>query len=86
MRKIHVQIYSRPNCHLCEEAKTVIEQARAEVAFTLEEINIDDDSELQARYTNDVPVIFINGRKAFKHRVEARSLLKRLRRLQAQGP
>jgi glutaredoxin len=84
MRKIHVQIYSRPNCHLCEEAKVVIEQTRAEVAFTLEEINIDDDSELQARYTNDVPVIFINGRKAFKHRVEARSLLKRLREVARQ--
>ena len=84
MAKIHVQIYSRPNCHLCEEAKAVIEQAQTEVAFTLEEINIDDDPELRARYTNDVPVIFINGRKAFKHRVEARRFLKRLREAERQ--
>lgn len=80
MKEFQVQIYSRPNCHLCEEAKAVLEQARAEVAFRLEEINIDDDPELRERFTNDVPVIFINGRKAFKHRIEARDFLKRLRR------
>ena len=84
MSGILVQVYSRPNCHLCEEAKVAIQQARAEVAFTLEEINIDDDPELRARYTNDVPVIFINGRKAFKHRVEASSFLKRLREAERQ--
>lgn len=82
MAGIHVQIYSRPDCHLCEEAKAAIEQARREVAFTLEEINIDDDAELRARFTNDVPVIFINGRKAFKHRVEGARFLKRLQRLE----
>lgn len=79
MASILVQIYSRPNCHLCEEAKAVIKQAQAEVVFTLEEINIDDDPDLRARYTNDVPLVFINGRKAFKHRVESREFLKRLR-------
>ena len=80
MKSLHVQIYSRPDCHLCEEAKRVLEQARAEFAFRLEEINIDNDPELRERFTNDVPVIFINGRKAFKHRLEARDFVKRLRR------
>lgn len=81
---IHIQIYSRPNCHLCEQAKAAIERARTEVAFTLEEINIDEEPELRVLYTNDVPVIFINGRKAFKHRVAAGEFLKRLRRLEKQ--
>ena len=82
MTKIHVAIYSRPDCHLCEEAKAVVERVRAEVAFTLEEINIDEDPNLRAQFTNDVPVVFINGRKAFKYRVEEAALLKRLRRLE----
>jgi len=47
----------------------------------LEEVNIDEDPALGERYGDDIPVIFINGVKAFKHRVDPREFKRKLRRL-----
>ena len=65
-----VTIYSRPGCHLCEEAKTQLAPLLREFGAHLTEINIDEDSELRARYDYDVPVIFLDARKVSKHRVD----------------
>ena len=65
-----VTIYSRPGCHLCEEAKTQLAPLLREFGAHLMEINIDEDSELRARYDYDVPVIFLGARKVSKHRVD----------------
>ena len=81
MKKAVVIIYSRPGCHLCEEAKAAINEARAERDFTLEEVNIDEDPAIAELYKYDIPVVFINGVKAFKHRVSAREFSRKLRRL-----
>jgi glutaredoxin len=67
-----VIIYSRPGCHLCEEAKVAIRAAGCDAHYTLEEINIESDRELLERYRYDIPVITINGVEAFRHRVSAR--------------
>ncbi len=74
-----VTLYTRQGCHLCEDAKQVIDSLREVAEFRLKILDIDLDPELQARFTNEVPVIFINGRKAFKYRVEPRQLLRRLK-------
>ncbi|HVF88560.1 MAG TPA: glutaredoxin family protein [Blastocatellia bacterium] len=79
--RARVTIYSRPGCHLCDEAKTSISSAGCDDDFTLEEINIDQDPELRERYKNDVPVIFIDGIKAFKHRVDPVEFKRKLRRI-----
>ena len=63
-------IYSRPGCHLCEEAKQAIESAQCANEYTLEEIDISDVALLQ-RYRYDIPVITINGEEAFRHKVTA---------------
>jgi len=65
-----VTIYSRPGCHLCEEAKTQLAPLLREFGVSLTEINIDEDPQLRARYDYDVPVIFLGARKAAKHRVD----------------
>jgi glutaredoxin len=65
-----VTIYSRPGCHLCEEAKTQMAPLLREFGARLTEINIDEDSQLRARYDYDVPVIFLGARKAAKHHVD----------------
>lgn len=65
-----VTIYSRPGCHLCEEAKMQIAPLLREFGARLTEINIDEDAQLRARYDYDVPVIFLGARKAAKHRVD----------------
>jgi glutaredoxin len=74
-----VTIYSRPGCHLCEEAKAQIAPLLAEFGAHLTEINIDEDAELRARYDYDVPVIFLGARKAAKHRVDLIQFRRQLR-------
>jgi glutaredoxin len=74
-----VTIYSRPGCHLCEEAKTQMAPLLQEFGARLTEINIDEDPELRARYDCDVPVIFLGARKAAKHRVDCVQFSRQLR-------
>jgi glutaredoxin len=74
-----VTVYSRPGCHLCEEAKSQIAPLLKEFGARLSEINIDDDPELRARYDYDVPVIFLGARKAAKHRVDLAQFRRQLR-------
>jgi glutaredoxin len=74
-----VTIYSRPGCHLCEEAKTQIAPLLKQFGARLTEINIDEDPDLRARYDKDVPVIFLGARKAAKHRVDPAQFRRQLR-------
>jgi glutaredoxin len=73
-------LYSRPECCLCEEMKAMLTQVRQGVPFELEEINISLDPELEARFGQEIPVLFINGRKAFKYHLTASELRRRLAR------
>lgn len=81
MSKPHVIIYSRPGCHLCDEAKAAIMSAGCSDQFTLEEVNIDSEQELLRKYKHDIPVIAIDGAETFIHRVdvkEFKTLIKQL--------
>lgn len=74
-----VTLYSRPGCHLCEDAKQEIAPLLREFGARLTEINIDEDPDLRARYGYDVPVIFLGARKVAKHRVEQAQFRRQLR-------
>jgi glutaredoxin len=67
---IEVTLYTRPGCHLCEDAKEIILPLLAEFGAILREVNIDEDHELMQRFGHDIPVIFIGEHKAAKHRVD----------------
>ena len=69
-KEVSVEIYSRPGCHLCDTAKEVIERVRESYAFDLRVINIDANPELERKYGEEIPVVVINGRKAFKFYVD----------------
>jgi glutaredoxin len=71
-------LYTRQGCCLCDDAKQVIAEARRKAAFDYQEIDIDGDAELRRKYNDEVPVIAIDGAKAFKYRVELKDLLRRL--------
>lgn len=75
-----VTIYTRPGCHLCDEAKRVILAAACPDQFSLREINIDHDPDLVQRYGWDVPVIIINGIETFKHRLNTSEFEREIRR------
>jgi glutaredoxin len=70
LSKAQVIVYSRPGCHLCDEAKDAIRKADC-AEFTLEEINIESSRDLLLKYQFDIPVITIDGLEAFRHRVDS---------------
>jgi glutaredoxin len=76
MSKPHVIIYSRPGCHLCDEAKAAIMSIGRSDQFTLEEVNIESDEELLRKYKYDIPVITIDGVETFMHRVDPKDFLR----------
>ena len=73
-----VTLYTRPDCHLCEDAKTAIAPLLLEFGASLYEVNIDKDAVLEERYGWDIPVIFIGARKAAKHRVDVEQFRRQL--------
>jgi glutaredoxin len=73
-----VTLYTRVGCHLCDEAKAVLDEMRRERPFELTTIDVDSDTELREHYGNEVPVVMVGGRKAFKLRVDAEALRARL--------
>lgn len=81
MSKAIVIIYSKPGCCLCDEAKETIMNAGCSEEFQLQEINIEDDPALFQQYKYEIPVVFINGVKAFKYRLTASEFRRKLRRL-----
>ena len=56
-----VTLYSRPGCHLCEDARAALERVRATVPFRLEEIDIERDDALMRRYLERIPVVAVDG-------------------------
>ena len=65
-----VVIYSRVNCHLCEEAEKSVREVLTEIPFELEVIDINRDQELEKLYGEEVPVTLINGAKHDYFRVD----------------
>lgn len=63
MTEPRVTLYSRPGCHLCEDAKAVIEKVCADLGTSYTEIDIDQDLALQRKYGEEIPVTLVDGRQ-----------------------
>lgn len=57
-------LYTRQQCHLCEQAMQVIMELKNDYSFTIEEIDIDQSDELTEKYGLMIPVLLINGKQA----------------------
>ena len=79
MAPIALTLYSRPGCHLCDEMKETVAPIAHELGCTVTEVDISGDLELETRYSAEIPVLLVNGRKAFKYRLTERELRQRLR-------
>ncbi|MDP9304661.1 MAG: glutaredoxin family protein [Actinomycetota bacterium] len=66
----NVVLYRAEGCHLCERARKVLEAVRVDVPFALEEIDIDGDPVLEAKYREWLPVVEIDGERAFVYYVD----------------
>ncbi|HET9405882.1 MAG TPA: glutaredoxin family protein [Candidatus Sulfotelmatobacter sp.] len=73
-----VVVYSRKGCHLCEVVKESLDKLSRRGGFIWEEIDVDSDHDLRRQYNDEVPVVFINGRKAFKYHMDEQEFLRKL--------
>jgi glutaredoxin len=74
-----VVMYTRPGCHLCEDAWALLQSERERHGFALEAVDVDTDPGLAERYGSEVPVVVVNGKVRFRGVVKA-TLLRRLLR------
>jgi glutaredoxin len=69
-RAAEVTLYHAEGCHLCERARGVLESVRADIPFELQEVDIGGDPDLEARYREWLPVVEIDGERAFVYYVD----------------
>ena len=81
---IRLTLYGREDCHLCHEMRTVVSAVAHAPPHgrevVLEEVDVDREPALAEAYGAQVPVLCVNGRRAFKYRVDAAALRARLAR------
>lgn len=78
MEQGEVIVYSRKGCHLCEIVKESLVKLQKRGGFQWQDVDVDSDPDLRRQYNDQVPVVFINGRKAFKYRMDEQEFLKKL--------
>jgi glutaredoxin len=76
----HVLLYTAAGCHLCKRAQAVIRGLQRELDFELEETDITGDQELEARYREWLPVVEIDGERAFVYFVPEDAFRRKLER------
>jgi len=73
-----VTLFGRPECHLCDEARAVLERVRRDHPFELEERDITRDDDLHRRYLERIPVVSVDGDELFDFFVDEAALRRRL--------
>ncbi len=74
-------MYSRPGCHLCDEALAALEALRARASFTIREVDITEDDSLHRAYLERIPVIAIDGEELCDYFLDEALVLERLESL-----
>lgn len=90
MSTVQITLIGKPGCHLCDDARTVIETVRAElaarnIATTLTELNILEDAALARKHSENIPVVMLGTKRHAIWRVDAAKLTAAIER-QAAGP
>jgi glutaredoxin len=76
-----VTLYGKPGCHLCDEARAVVQRVRREHPFELHEVDISLDVQLNREYGERIPVLALDGEELFDFFVEEAVLVARLDRV-----
>ena len=73
-----VRLYSAQGCSLCGPVRRRLEEVRSELPFAFEEVDITGIPELERKYREWLPVVEIDGERAFVYRVDVDELRTRL--------
>jgi glutaredoxin len=76
-----VTLYGKPGCHLCDDARAVVERVRAEYPFELREVDVSLDPELNRAYGERIPVLELDGEELFEFFVDQAELMRRVDRV-----
>lgn len=83
---LEITLIAKPGCHLCDEARPVVEQVVSGFeGVTLREVSILDDPALEARWADDIPVVLVDGRPHSSWRVDPVKLADRIRQRLSAG-
>jgi glutaredoxin len=80
---VDVVVYGAPDCGLCDDAKAILEPASKRLGFRLRAVDISQDPELETRYRESIPVVEIDGERAFVYHVLPGALERRIEDAQA---
>jgi glutaredoxin len=80
---VEVVVYGAPDCKLCDDAKAILEPAAARMGFELRAVDITGHPELEARHRTSIPVVEIDGERAFVYHVSSSMLQRRIEAAQA---
>ena len=75
---MRITLYTRAGCHLCEDAKAVLDRVREQTGEGYREVDISNDLELTAEYGDRIPVVVLDGKEHGYWRVEEQRLLRDL--------
>jgi glutaredoxin len=73
---ITLTLYSRPGCHLCDEMKATIDRVGWSIPISIDVVDISKNAALEALYGLEIPVLFVDGKKAAKYRIAEEDLRK----------
>jgi glutaredoxin len=73
-----VTVYSKPDCHLCDDAMVALRGLQEELGFALEERDITADDTLHRAYFERIPVVFVDGEELCQYFVEEAAVRERL--------
>ena len=76
-----VTLYGKPGCHLCDDARAVVERVRADHSFELKEVDVSLDPELHRAYGERIPVLELDGEELFEFFVDEAELRRRVDRV-----
>jgi glutaredoxin len=65
-----ITFYTRSGCHLCDDARVLVERVCAELGESYVEVSVEDDSALEQRFGHEVPVTFVDGKQHDYWRVD----------------
>ena len=74
-------LYGKPGCHLCDDARAVVERVRADHPFELREVDVTLDPELNRAYGERIPVLELDGEELFEFFVDEAELRRRIDRV-----
>jgi len=72
--KHQLTLYSRPDCHLCEDMETTIKKISGKTSVDLKIVDISNNETLKTQYGQEIPVLFIDGRKVAKYKISEQEL------------